>query len=231
MRKQQQIWQEEHQKATMIPGLADNKPSNSVIFFIEYLKKHKLFNPPLTVIDIGSGKGRNSIYLAENGCEVYAIDYVKDALAITKKRARERGVSDKVKVVPGEIDKKWPFADNFFDLAIDCYSSIDIETRQGRKVYKSELHRTLKPGGFALVAVVAADDPLEKEIAMSSPGPEPNSVIWPETGKFQKNYSKEELKKFYNSFKIMTLKTEHKLAKKLGRQYRAKNYWLILQKP
>ena len=62
------------------------------------------------------------------------------------------------------------------------------------------------------------------------PGDEPNSSLWPEINKFQKNFSEDELKVFYKNFNILVLKEHRKKAFKLGRDFTATNWWLILEK-
>lgn len=228
MRKQQKFWGKEHKTSRTIPSVADQKPSSSVVYFLNFLKSRRNF--PKKVIDIGCGKGRNSIFLVEHNFEVFAVDYIKSAVDYAKSQAVRKGLSDKIHFLIRSIDKKWPFANNYFDFAIDCFSSIDIETKDGRETYKKEMLRTLKPRGYALVTVVSADDEMERELIEQSPGPEQNSAIWP-NGKFQKDYSEEELKKFYKEFKIVKLQKIKKPAFKLGRKYIATNYLLILQKP
>jgi SAM-dependent methyltransferase len=161
VRKQQQIWVNEHKKVESFKSYIQPEPSSMVVEFIKFLTERGV-NLPLTAIDIGCGKGRNSIYLAQNGAQVHAIDYVQEALDFAQKRAHEAQVAHHIKFHNAAIDHPWPFEENFFDIAVDCFSSIDIETSQGREIYKKELLRTLKPDGFACVAVVAAHDYFEK---------------------------------------------------------------------
>ncbi|HWB39037.1 MAG TPA: class I SAM-dependent methyltransferase, partial [Candidatus Saccharimonadales bacterium] len=201
MRKQQQIWLNEHESQDTLPALAESEPSSTVIQFVEYLKQQNI-QIKGSAIDIGCGRGRNAVYLAVQGFEVYAVDYIEPALEAAQVLANTKGQTGRINFEAAEIDQVWPFADNFFEVAIDCFSSIDIETKTGREIYRDELLRTLKPGGYAMVAVVSADDEFEKQ---ANPGSEPNSVIWPENGKFQKNYDEKELREFYKGFKILKL--------------------------
>lgn len=234
MRRQQKIWEEKHRKAAAWPSLANEKAQSGVVLFVKYIKKQltpQSSKPPLRCVDIGCGKGRNAIYLAQQGFDVYAMDYVKEALDSTRKRAASSGIAQKIKPLKAPIDKKWPFRNNFFDVAVDCFSSIDIETEKGRIVYKKEMLRTLKPGGRALVMVVSADDEIEAELMKTSPGPEKNSTIWPANGKFQKDYDESGLREFYSEFDIVRLKKIRKKAFKLGKGYTATNYWVVLRKP
>ena len=219
---------EEHASPRILPTIENLEPSSGVVSFINFLNKIG-FSMKGNAIDIGSGKGRNAIYLAKKGYEVYCIDYIHSALDYTKKVAEKERVSSLVHVINAEIDKAWPFKENFFDLAVDCFSSIDIETKRGRIMCRDELWRTLKPGGLALVMVVSINDEMEKRFLKESPSGEKNSVIWP-NGKFQKNYDREELRNFYKRFKILKLKEITKRAFKLGKNYTAKNYWMVFKK-
>jgi SAM-dependent methyltransferase len=229
MRVQQKIWQKEHRNNASIPKLASVSPGSAVVYFIKVLQT----NSPHSlqkVVDIGSGKGRNTLYLAKLGYDVYAMDYIKEAAGTTKQLMKQAHLTERVHVKIAPIDHKWPFPNDYFSLAIDNYSSIDIETKKGREIYGKELFRTLKPGGYAIVAVVSADDEVEKQIMHENPGLEPNSSIWP-NGKFQKNYTATELRGFYKEFKIIKIKIVKNPAVKLGKHYTATNIWTILQKP
>ena len=227
MRKQQKIWQLEHTRLNSIPSMASTEPSSGVISFVEFLRE-KGIDSPKKVIDVGCGQGRSAVYLAKEGFQVTGIDYIKEALEQTKKLADQNEVS--INLVEDEIDKTWPFEDNYFDIAVDSFSSIDIETKEGREVYRNEMLRTLKPGGYALVMVVSANDELESQMIKESPGAEKNSTIWPDNQKFQKDYDEQELREFYKDFKILELKVISKPARKLGKDYTATNFWLVLQK-
>lgn len=229
MRKQQQIWHEEHTNQGTLPTMANVEPASGVVLFTDYLKEHgvALFG---TAVDIGAGKGRNSVQLAKLGFEVWALEYIGVAIAAAKQLADGNDVADKIHFELAEVDTNWQIDDNFFDLAIDSFSSIDIETKQGREKCRDEMYRTLKPGGYALITVCSADDEWEKELIANHPGTEPNSTIWPQNGKFQKDYDEAELREFYKAFEVVELKKISKPAFKLGRDGTATNLWAVLRK-
>lgn len=230
MRKQQKVWQNEHKKVEAFKSYEMPEPASVVVQFIDFLKRKNL-NLGGKVIDIGCGKGRNSIYLAELGFEVYAVDYIEEALNYGKNKADQRSFAHSIKFFNISIDEKWPFENNFFNYAIDCFSSIDIETREGREIYKKEMFRTLTPGGYALVSVVSAEDEFEAEMMKQSPGKEPNSVIWLANGKFQKDYTEQELREFYKEFKIIEITEIQKKSRKLDKDFTATIFRVILRKP
>ncbi len=229
MRSQQQIWYDEHVNNTAFPSYKSPEPSSMVVQFAEFLKQQNVTFGQ--VVDVGCGKGRNSIFLAEQGFEVCALDYIAPAINHASEQAKLSGMNKNICFWQIPVDERWPFEDNIFDVAVDCFSSIDIETKEGREIYRSEMLRTLKPGGYAMVAVVSTEDEFEKEAIATHPGPEKNSTLWPGTGKFQKDYDEEELKEFYRMFEIVELKKITKTAKKMGRDFMATNFLVILKKP
>lgn len=210
--------------------MANVEPASGVVLFTNYLRENGV---PLSgkAVDIGAGKGRNSVHLAKLGFETWALEYIDAALATAKQLAETNSVTDKIHFELTEVDTTWQIADNFFDVAIDSFSSIDIETKQGREACRDEMLRTLKPSGYALVTVCSAEDEWEKELIANHPGPEPNSTLWPQNGKFQKDYDETELRDFYKAFDIVELRTISKPAFKLGRDGTATNLWAVLRKP
>jgi len=102
--------------------------------------------------------------------------------------------------------------------------------RHDRIACRDEMMRTLKPGGIALIRVVSVDDEWETELMKKSPSDEMNSSIWPETGKFQKNFSEKELTEFYSMCETVALEKRRKAAFKAGKEFTATNWWLIIKK-
>lgn len=229
MRHQKQVWLEEHSKGRTLPTMSNETAASGVILFSQWLSKQNITSG--NAVDIGAGKGRNSIHLAKLGFNVTALEYIEPAIVHARTMAQEAGVEKLITFLNADIDARWPFPDNTFDVAIDSFSSIDIETKSGRETCRDEILRTLKPGGYALVTVCSAEDEWEKELIAKHPGPEPNSTIWPQNGKFQKDYDEAELRIFYEKFTVVELRTIKKAAHKLGRDGTATNFWLVLQKP
>ena len=65
------------------------------------------------ILDLGCGTGRHVIALAKRGFEVYGIDIAKNALNLARERLKEKNLKAKLKI--GDIYKKLPFKNNFFD--------------------------------------------------------------------------------------------------------------------
>lgn len=209
--------------------MANVEPASGVVLFTDWLNDNGI-NFVGNAVDIGSGKGRNSVHLAKLGYEVWGLEYIELAVDSAKQLADKNDVGSKVHFEICEVDSGWKIENNFFDIAIDSFSSIDIETKEGREKCRDEMYRTLKSGGYALVTVCSSDDEWEKELISKHPGPEPNSTIWPQNGKFQKDYDELELREFYKKFEAVDLKKISKPAFKLEREGTATNLWLVLRK-
>jgi SAM-dependent methyltransferase len=230
MRKQEQAWYNEHRSSDTLPAMANIEPAAGVTLLTQYLTEHEI---PLsgTAVDIGAGQGRNSTYLAELGFEVWALEYIESAIVAARRLAESKEVDERIHFRAASVDTPWQIEDSFFDLALDYFTGINIETKQGREVYRDEVYRTLKPGSYALVTACSIDDEWEKELIANHPGPEPNSSLWPQTGKFQKSYDETELRSFYKDFEVTELRTIRKTAVKLGREGTTTYFWLALRKP
>ncbi len=224
------IWQQEHVAGDFLPSeTADTPldPSGGVVDFFAFLKERGVVSG--SVLDIGCGKGRNSLYAASIGFSVTAMDFVAEAVEGCAAQAIARGVSKNIHAVQHRMDETWSFSDNSFDLIVDSFATIDVDSAVGRMIAITEMHRTLKPGGYALVQVVSVDDEYEAQQIAARPASELNSCFWP-NGKFQKDYTEEELREVYAHFEIVCLEKRAKPAVKMNQTYTATNYWMILRK-
>lgn len=102
------------------------------------------------VLDLGCGSGRHTVYLAKHGFEVYGIDIAQKGIKITKNWLKEGKLKAKLKV--GDIYKKLPFLDDFFDALISTQALHHNKIGNIRKLIK-EIERILKPGGLIFITV------------------------------------------------------------------------------
>jgi cyclopropane fatty-acyl-phospholipid synthase-like methyltransferase len=98
------------------------------------------------VLSLADGEGRNGVYMAQQGCDVLAVDFSAVALAKSQKLAAER----QVKIETREVDhNSWsPDADTF-DLVAAIFIQFagpDLRT----KVF-DDIKQALKPGGMILM--------------------------------------------------------------------------------
>jgi sarcosine/dimethylglycine N-methyltransferase len=108
--------------------------------------------PGQTLIDIGSGLGGPSRYLAKvYGCRVTGVDLTPEFVAVATELARRVGLADRVTFRQGSA-LDLPLADASFDLAWSQNVAMNIADRPR---YYAEMRRVLKPGGRLAIQDVA----------------------------------------------------------------------------
>jgi len=123
--------------------------------------------PPGRALDLGSGEGRNAIWLAERGWRVTGVDWSAVGLARAAELARRRGVS--VQWVQADLLGYEPAAGRF-DLVLIAYIQFPAEDL-------AHLLRAaaaaVAPGGTLLAVGHDADN-----IARGYGGPQDPDVLW-----------------------------------------------------
>ena len=85
----------------------------------QLLVEHRELLPMGRALDVAMGGGRNSIYLAEMGCEVEGIDISEDAIMKALQLAKESGVDVDAKVM--DLEKNCSIKKEAYDLII-CFN-------------------------------------------------------------------------------------------------------------
>jgi len=185
-------WELEYQKRKDLPSSRTDKPSRALLDFLE---THHLLDGE--VLDIGSGNGRNAIYLGKQGRQVTGIEIATTAIQEAKVRAKESGLNANIDFLEFSAgEEHWPFVDNQFALALDMMV-LHVLDKKERENYARELVRVLKPGGFFVFHTIASDSPAAQELFKTSPGSEPNSYIIPQSGMVEKTFTREELESLF----------------------------------
>ena len=130
-----------------IPFFAD-KPDESLVALLD-----REGVEPGRALDLGSGPGRNALFLAERGFSVDAVDLSAEAVAWGSERAAERGLD--VSFVCGDAFTLPPAVlVGPYDLIYDSGCLHHIAPHR-RISYLSLLERTLAPGGLFGLACFA----------------------------------------------------------------------------
>jgi len=96
------------------------------------------------ILDVGTGTGRFSTFLAYKGKTVVALDQSEEMLLVAEKKSLSLGVNNRMEFVKGDVEEL-PFNDNEFDAVI----SIHVMTHfKDINKFLSEVSRVLKPGGI-----------------------------------------------------------------------------------
>ncbi|MHA2379942.1 MAG: class I SAM-dependent methyltransferase [Candidatus Thorarchaeota archaeon] len=123
--------------------------------FVELVKHGEL--KPSRVLDIGSGPGENTIFLAENGFSAMGIDFTPEAVEIARNRAIKHGV--RVDFVVGNVlNLEQYFLQDDFDYIIDSglFHSIGL---QDLSELVRQIRRALKPGGVYYILCFSDKEP------------------------------------------------------------------------
>lgn len=140
--------------------------------------------PGCSILDIGSGEGRNAIFLAKNGFDVTAVDISENGIMKTRKLAETHNVQIKTHVSDFiEFLSSSPKYDAIFCMNILQYIS-DEKIRSGIDSIKEKTSSK----GFNVVVSFVAQNKKMKDEAQS---------------KGMYLFDKWELKKFYDGWKLL----------------------------
>lgn len=219
LQRHRAAWEQEHRVPTLL-GMAGTTPSVSVNKLQEYMIAHPLIQPGTKVLDIGCGKGRNALFLAQQGFRIVAFDLVEAAIIVLQERARDAGLVIDARV--GAMDEPWPYADGEFDLVLDDTASMSIGYAAGRAICRDECFRVLRPGGSLVNYTLARGDAFLSQFPQ---GKEEGTVITPD-GKIEWLASLEELEAREPRFHL--LHQEH--CWKQGTTGSRQTIWSLFQK-
>lgn len=71
------------------------------------------------ILELGAGQGRDALFFARNGFQVHVLDYTREGTERIRQKAKEQGLSDRIRVVEHDVRKPFPLPSGSFDA---CYS-------------------------------------------------------------------------------------------------------------
>jgi SAM-dependent methyltransferase len=223
---QRKAWEKEHSQPSVLLQMDSDKPSSGVVRFYEWLQARGAGNN-LKGLEMCCGKGRNVIWLANQGVAMTGADF--SSVAITEAQKRAADVA-KAHFMVHDATLPYPLEPASLDFVVDCFGSTDIESPEGRVAARDNLIKLLKPGGYYLTYLLSTDDAYHKMMIEQHPGPEPGSFIHPENGKFEKAFTEAEVKEFYQDLKLVTFERLPKTATFAGKSYACNHIWAVFQK-
>lgn len=112
-----------------------------------------------SILELGSGHGRDTLYFASQGFQVTALDYSRPGIEQITRHAALKGVSDSVVALQHDVRDALPFPDGTFDA---CYShmlfNMALSTDELEALAR-EVWRTLRPGGLHVYTARSTNDP------------------------------------------------------------------------
>lgn len=199
---QEKIWDKEYQNPIMVTKL--DKPQADVLRFFKYLKKQFGFTLENTdSLDLGSGTGRNTKYLAQKGSVVIGLEVSGAAVSLALERAKD--LATPPKYIKQSMGESWPIPDTSIDLALDIISSNSL-TEKERAVYLAELRRVLKTGSYLFVKTLCKDgDKNAQNLLSKYPGFEKDTYVMPDLGLTERVFSELDFRELYRDFEILHL--------------------------
>jgi cyclopropane fatty-acyl-phospholipid synthase-like methyltransferase len=158
--KENESWDDIYKKHSLeeIPWHSDD-PNESLVDLL----KNKEIQVGIA-LDICSGAGTNSVYLAKKGFDVTGIDISQTATKIATQLAEENGVSKRCKFLSGDVIKI-PLPKNRFDFIFDrgCYHHIP---KNDKPTFVKIISDSLKKGGkYFLICFSDKNPPWEKNVS------------------------------------------------------------------
>ena len=145
---QQQLWDKKWSKITeLLPPTDFAKKSFSLI-------KNNNFR---TLLDRGCGDGKDSIYFAQKGLSVTAVDFSSKAIEILKSECKKRNIIS-IKPVIADIEKI-DFDLNSFDIIFANLSLHYFSDESTTSIF-TNLYKILKTGGYLFINCKSVHDSL-----------------------------------------------------------------------
>jgi len=161
-----------------------------------------------TVLDLGCGTGRHSIFLAKNGFKISAFDQSESAIGRARELLSAENLSAELKVWNMTVFP-YPYKDSLFDavLAVKVIHHTKLDTV--RRII-CEIARITKVGGYVYVQVPTEEKGkrLTVEENLKSEEIEPGTFLFlegDEAGVIHHYFSKEELVSLFGGFDVKDL--------------------------
>lgn len=103
-----------------------------------------------SVLELGTGQGRDTLFLARFGLRVAALDYASGAVETIPARAEEAGLADLVTVARHDIRQPLPLPDSSVDASYSHTLFCMALTTPELERLAAELHRVVRPGGLVV---------------------------------------------------------------------------------
>lgn len=237
---QKHVWEQEYEKKLLVGGV---KPAASFRTFCKWLKKERkksgvipkdldgfVFSG-LRVLDLGSGEGKNALYMAERGAEVVGIEIARNAIEAAQRAASEvekelRIARGSLEYQQGSIGEELPFPEESFDIVLDVTSTNSLSAEE-REVSLRETSRVLKSGGYLFLRTLCKDgDENAKNLIKQFPGSDPDTYTMPDLGLTERVFTETDLRALYGQyFEIIKLEKEFHYTKFQGQSYK-RAFWI-----
>ena len=114
-----------------------------------FLERQKArFKPGMKVLAVCDGEGRNGVWMAELGCEVWSVDAASNATDKARRLAVERGVSDRMHISTHDM-MQWDWKAQQFDAVVGIF--FQFANPKMRTSLFQGMQEATKPGGLIVL--------------------------------------------------------------------------------
>lgn len=146
LNQQQAHWKDAFLKNADMFGFEPSEPAHKAAEIFKKEGKTK-------ILELGAGQGRDTIFLAQNGFQVFALDYSQSAIDAIIQKGKQLGLSSYITTLRHDIRQPIPFEDESFD---GCYSHMlycMALTTAELEFLSQEIRRVLKLNGINFYTV------------------------------------------------------------------------------
>ncbi|MBI3841968.1 MAG: class I SAM-dependent methyltransferase [Thaumarchaeota archaeon] len=187
------IWDKIYEKDDSFFG---DKPSDFAVSCYDTMKDRAK-----TILELGCGQGRDSLFFASRGIKVKALDYSCFAIEQLSKRTKQTGLPIEASV--HDPTEPLPFNDNEFDAVYShMLFSMKFSPEQLRFIFK-EIKRVLKNDGFHFFSVRNHNDKFYGK------GIRVDHKTYDINGFQIRFFTKEEIENLCEGFKIIEIKEDY----------------------
>ena len=152
LNRQNPQWEKTFANTPEMFGEEPSEPARKAVELFQEEGKNK-------ILELGAGQGRDTLFFARNGFQVYALDYSETGVQTIREKAQAQGLAQTVATMRHDVRQPLPFEAGSFDA---CYSHMLFcmaLTTDELEFLTNEVNRVLKPGGICLYTVRHTDDP------------------------------------------------------------------------
>jgi SAM-dependent methyltransferase len=203
------FWDKEYKTSTHLA--LSMTPSEDLERFIRWLEREfgeRYVKSLNTVADLGSGNGRNLVYLArELGMTGVGFDISTQAVAQAKKESKDLPITYSVQ----SIAKPLPLENGSQAIVLDMMTSHFLNLAE-RKALLAEVSRVLRPDGWYFFKTFLLDeDKRAARLLQESPAAEKGSYIHPKIGVAEHVFTEDEIRElFEDTFIIHKIHKSHR---------------------